>query len=111
MYRSFGRWSMSSPSVVRPITSERGAEEEVLGDLLNHVHASWLAGVHREHREDLSRKLRTNLVEVLLLHPRAVSKELDRLPAFRIGKFLRIDLVHDQPGHLQPEGGEHLGRA
>ena len=45
------------PDRRQAITSQRGAEEEVLGDFLDHVHAARLARVHREHGDDLPREL------------------------------------------------------
>src|SRR3989475_2279880 len=102
-YRIRGRWAMSSGIVVMAPISERGPEEEVLRHLLDHVETPRFPGVHREHREDLGAELRSDLIQVPPLHPRAVPEKLDRLAADRVREFLGVHLVHDEPRHLKAE--------
>src|SRR2546422_2540648 len=111
MYRIFGRCSRSSWRVVTRHHLERGSEEQVLGHPLDHVESARFPRVHREHRDDLPRELRFDLIEIFPLHPGAVPEELDRFAAFRLGELRRVHLVHDQPRHLKAEGVEHLERA
>src|SRR5207302_850892 len=64
MYRIFGRCARSCGMVGMAITSQCRAEQEVLGDLLNHVHPARLTRIHREHSDDLARELRSDLLEL-----------------------------------------------
>ncbi len=69
---------------------------------------TWIPFKVRVRKEGLARELRLDLIEILPLHARAVAEEFDRLAAFRLCQFRGIDLVHDEPGHLQAESIEHL---